>query len=252
MKILITFALDFEFAPWRSLRPFAKILNSKMTAYKGSLKDAEVLIALTGVGGVNAQKVARTAFEWKPDFCISSGLAGSLHNDLSIGQVFAAREVVELESGRSFPVEPELLRAAQMRGATLIEKLLTSTDMVLSAEGKSRLGRMGEAVEMESFAILREAAARGVPAVAIRAISDAADETLPLNFETMLDESGNVNFAKTAKAVARAPQKLPALVRLAKNSRVAAKNLAEFLDNYVMSLAAASRDSMQLAGAKHA
>jgi adenosylhomocysteine nucleosidase len=112
--------------------------------------------------------------------------------------------------------------------------------MVLSAEGKKRLGRMAEAVEMESFAIATEAATRNIPTIAIRAISDDVDEDLPIDFGNVLDESGNVKATRMARALARAPHKLPGMVRLGKNSRASAVNLAEFLERYVSELAAVS------------
>lgn len=254
MKILITFALDVEFAPWRSLHPFAKIANQSIRngAYESRFGEAQVQVALTGIGGINAKKAARAALRWTPDICISSGLAGSLRVNYPIGQICAARDVVELETGRSVEADLGMLRQAERHGVAIIGKLLTSADMILSSEGKSRLGKMGEAVEMESFAVMTEAAAAGVPAIAIRAISDAADEDLPVDFGSMLDDGGNVNGSKVAMTVARAPHKLPALMRLAKNSRSASKKLADFLEAYVAGLAAASKAPAQLAEARRA
>jgi adenosylhomocysteine nucleosidase len=254
LKILITFALDVEFAPWRSLHPFVKVANHNIHSgvYEGRFGEAQVQVALTGIGGVNAKKAARAALQWKPDVCISSGLAGSLRVDFPIGQICAASEVVELETGRSVGAHLEMLRRAERHGAMIIAKLLTSADMILSSEGKSRLGKMGEAVEMESFAVMSEAAAAGVPGISIRAISDAADEDLPMDFGSMLDDGGNVNASKVAKAVARAPHKLPALMRLAKNSRLASKKLAGFLEAYVAGLPASSKAPAQLAEARRA
>ena len=43
---------------------------------------------------------------------------------------------------------------------------------------------------MESFFILNEAQERGIPGVAIRAVSDAADERLPLDLTRCLMTAG--------------------------------------------------------------
>ena len=252
MKILITFALDVEFASWRGLREFSKIPAAGLRVYESKFGDADARVLLTGVGFANAQQAVRTALGWRPDICISSGLAGSLRNEIEIAQVCAAREVVELETGRKIVADAELLSIAEARKAKIIEKLLTSADMVLSAEGKSRLGKMGEAAEMESFAVMSEAAAMGVPSIAIRAISDAADEDLPMDFGKVLNESGTVQVSKVAKEIARAPHKVPAVIRLARRSSAASKSLAEFLDGYVRELAAAWRPFGEMAGAKRA
>lgn len=237
MKILITFALDMEFVPWRAMRPFTKITNSDFELHEEDFGGVQVRVALTGVGGVRAMNVTRAALEeWRPDVCIAAGLAGSLRCEREVGQVCAARDIMELESGRTIAADAGLVCEAEKCGAVRIERFLSSAAMILSAEGKSRLGRMAEAVEMESFAVASEAAAKGVPAIAIRAISDAADEDLPMNFGELLDESGNVSKKKAALAFARMPQKLPAVMRLGRQSKAAAANLAKFLDVYVSAL----------------
>jgi len=250
LKILITFALDVEFAAWRGLREFSKIPAAGLRVYESKFNGADVHVLLTGVGFANARQAVRTALDWRPDICVSSGLAGSLRNEIEIAQVCAAREVVELETGRKIIADAELLSIAEARKATIIEKLLTSGEMVLSAEGKSRLGKMAEAVEMESFAVMNEAAALGVPSIAIRTISDAADENLPMDFGKVLDESGTVQVYKVAKEIARAPHKVPAVIRLARRSSAASKRLAEFLDGYVPELAAAWKHSGEMVGVK--
>ena len=252
VKILITFALDMEFAPWRGLREFSKIPADGLGIYESKLNGTEARVLLTGVGFANARQAARAALEWRPDICISSGLAGSLRKEIEIAQVCAAREVVELETGRKTIADPELLSIAETQKAAIIEKLLTSAEMVLSTQGKSRLGKMAEAVEMESFAVMNEAAGLGIPSIAIRAISDAADENLPMDFGKVLDENGTVQVSKVAREIARAPHKVPAVIRLARRSSAASKRLAEFLDGYVPELAAARRYSGEMAGAKRA
>lgn len=227
-----------EFGPWRRVRTFAKVAHGDFALYEANFDEAQMRVALTGVGDVRATNVTRAALEqWRPDVCIAAGLAGSLRRKHGIGQVCVPRDIMELESGRTVMGDAGLMRQAAKCGAVVIERLLTSSTMVLTAEGKSRLGKMAEAVEMESFAVASEAAAKGIPAIAIRAISDAADEDLPMNFAELLDESGNVSRAKAARALARAPQKLAAVMRLARQSRAAATNLARFLDRYIAALA---------------
>ena len=252
MKALITFALDVEFAPWRGLHEFSKIPADGLRMYEGKFDGAEARVLLTGVGFANARRTTRAALAWRPDVCISSGLAGSLRAEVGIAQVCAARDVVELESGRKMLADAELLRMAATRNAMIIQKLLTSGEMVVSAEGKRRLGKMAEAVEMESFAVMSEAAAAGVPSIAIRGISDAADENLPMDFGKVLDEGGTIRASKVAREIARAPHKVPAVIRLARRSSAASKRLAEFLNGYVTEIAAASNYSMEMAGAKRA
>jgi len=252
LRILVTFALDMEFAPWRKKHPFARIAELGFSAYSAEFGDIQVSVALTGVGGVHAKKVASAALGWRPDLCIAAGLAGSLRVEYRVGQVLAARDVMELESSRIVAVEETLFRSAAACGAVIVDRLLTASTMVASAEDKKRLGKVAAAVEMESFAVLTEATARMIPAIAIRAISDDADEDLPMDFGVVLDESGNVITSKIASALVRAPHKLPALVQLGRRSRGAAVKLAEFLDRYVAVLAAHSSATPEMAGVEKA
>lgn len=251
VKILITFALEREFAPWRRVRSFGGGAGMAFPVYESAINDAAMRVVLTGVGPMHAKRVAAEALKWKPDMCISSGLAGALRSELGIGDVFFARSVKELESGRTIGCSPELAAAAQKLGVGLMEQLLSTSSMVLTAEGKARLGSMAEAVDMESFSVLAEANAQGIPAIAVRAISDSADENLPMNFQSFLNDQGGLDRSKVARALARVPYKLPGLVRLGRNAKRAATRLAQFLDVYVADIAKHSASQMEMAEAYH-
>lgn len=252
MKILVSFALENEFAPWRRLRSFTRAAELDFAAYDTRVETANVRVIFTGVGPERARSVIARALQWKPNVCISSGVAGSLRTTYRVGEVFAAREVMELESGRTIAMDRELVEAAERRGIRLAERLLSSANMVVTVEGKGRLGRMAEAVEMESFAVLAEAAGRKIPGVAIRAISDGADQDLPMDFSGVLDDEGKVKTSKVALSLARAPHKLPALLRLGRDTKLAATKLAEFLDGYIVDLAARADRSTEMAEATRA
>jgi adenosylhomocysteine nucleosidase len=236
VKTLVTFAVEPEFAPWRRLHSFQRLSGFPFAVYETKFGNATLRVVLTGIGPAHARRVVAAALDWNPDVCISSGLAGSLRAVHRIGGIFAAREVMELESGRMLNSDANLLQRAESRGARVIDRLLSSKALVATADGKTRLGRMADAVDMESFAILAEAIARKIPAVAIRAISDAANESMPLDFSRTLDASGHVAGLKLALALAGAPHKLFGLARLGRNSRRAASALAEFLDSFVVDL----------------
>ncbi len=84
--------------------------------------------------------------------------------------------------------------------------------------------------------MLFEARTDGIPAVAIRSISDTVDEDLPLDMNEVFTESGEVSMPRVLGQVAMRPQSLPALVRLGRKSKQAAESLAEFLDRYIVAL----------------
>ena len=101
---------------------------------------------------------------------------------------------------------------------------------------KRRLAAQGEAVDMESFRILEEAARRGIPSVAIRVIGDSADETLPLDFDRTVRADGTVDLMKLVGQAVRVPSRWPALIAFGFRQRRAVRALAGFLDRFVASI----------------
>jgi len=92
------------------------------------------------------------------------------------------------------------------------------------------LGETGAAaVDMESAALSKKAAEWGVPFYAIRAVSDRAEEDMPLDFNTYRDAAGRFSRARIAlAALARPFTTIPALLRLDRNCRIAADSLGDF------------------------
>ena len=80
-----------------------------------------------------------------------------------------------------------------------------------TVEDKRRMGQIADAVDMESFFILNEAQERGIPGVAIRAVSDAADERLPLDFTQVLDERGRVRISRLGEGYRAIPAANPGI-----------------------------------------
>jgi hypothetical protein len=91
---------------------------------------------------------------------------------------------------------------------------------------------------MESFDIVKEAAAWGARSAVVRAISDSAQEDLPINFNLTLSDKHRVSVIKVVGELVKNPFALPALLRFGRQSRRAADRLAEFLDEYVQTVAA--------------
>ena len=238
MKILVTFALETEFAPWRKLRAFRRVGSESHALYEAQIGEAEVKVALTGVGQENARRALRTALLFAPDIVISSGLAGSLKPDHRVGHILAANAVRELPGKLQIESDPELLDLAEQHGIRRVKMFACVNEIIRTAAQKRALALEADAIEMESFPVLSEAKAFGIPAVAIRSISDDANEDLPLNFEGISDEHGHIRFGKVIGRLARAPHSLPGVLRLGRQSRHSAENLAKFLDAFVGSLAA--------------
>jgi adenosylhomocysteine nucleosidase len=236
MKILVTFAVRTEFAPWRRRRNFLR-LPEVSPVFEADFGGARVRAILTGMGQEHALEAAKRSLTYRPDICISTGLAGSLRSGYRPGDILAARLVSELGEPVAVASHPELLSTAVDCGARQIERLATSRTLVAHAEQKRQLGNQAEAVDMESYTILAEAARCGVPAVAIRAISDTADFDMPYDFERARDAQGQIRVMAIVSQVLRKPSGLPELLKLARDSRFASRRLADFLDAFVGTMA---------------
>ena len=243
MKILVTFALDAEFSSWRDLREFNKLGEVSFRGYETRIGDAEVRVAVSGVGGENAVRALRQAFAFLPDLCVFSGFAGSLKGAYRPGDIVAPGAVRDARTGRFLFTDAAFLKAAVALGAKPAPVLLMSDEVILSSEKKRELSRVADAVDMESFASMEEVAPRKIPALVLRSISDGVDDNLPLDFSSVLDERGGVHFWRLAGQVALSPHCLPALLRLGRRSQRAAESLASFLDSYVQILATDLRSS---------
>jgi adenosylhomocysteine nucleosidase len=248
VKILVTFALENEFAPWRELRKFRAASWGRVDGHSAEIGGAEVAVVLTGVGPKPAaRKIASVLRGEAGSFgcCISSGLAGGLQPDYKIAQILAARAVVfgEIESDRGGAVtkgsEALISFAAELR-ATVVEHFVTEGRVITRAGEKKALGEIADAVEMESFEILRAARDLAIPVVAIRGISDLADQDLPLDLSDVFTDDGQLSIPRVMAQVAQRPQAMPSLMRLAQDSKRAATELCRFLDRYVERIAEAA------------
>ncbi len=235
MKILVTFAVQAEFAPWQKRRKFRQLPDDRLH-FETQFGGAHVRVILTGVGQTHALEAIRRAMADRPEICISTGLAGALRSGYRPGDVLAARLVSEVGEPVAVASHPELLSTAVDCGARQVERFATSRRLVASAEDKLKLGRLAEAVEMESYTILAEAARHGVPAVAVRTVSDTADFNMPYDFESARDMDGQIRVGSILVQVMRHPTGLPALLALARDFRLAARHLADFLDAYTGTL----------------
>jgi adenosylhomocysteine nucleosidase len=236
MKILVTFAVRSEFAPWQRRRNFMR-LPGEWPVFEAMFGGAKVRAILTGMGQDHALNAAKRSFGYRPDICISTGLAGSLRSGHRPGDILAARLVSEVGEPVAVASHRELLSTAVDCGARQIERLTTSRTVVALAEEKRKLGVQAEAVDMESYTILAEAARCGVPAVAIRAIGDTADFDMPYDFERARDAQGQIRVMGIVSQVLRRPAGLPDLLKLGRDSKFASKRLADFLDAFAGTMA---------------
>lgn len=236
MRILVTFAVEAEFAPWRKLRNLAKRELDGYTLHETQIGRATVQFVVTGMGKENARKGTQVGLSSPQTICIASGFAGALNASYKVGDVVAASAVQELGKSKTLECSRNLAMAA-LENKALRARLFLTTDAVIgTAEEKKKLSPFADAVDMESFATLSVAQEKSVPAVVIRVISDVFDQDMPADIDTTVDEFGRVKIGGVVKHLATHPLQLPALIRLGRQTRTAAEALAHFLEAFIKEL----------------
>jgi adenosylhomocysteine nucleosidase len=239
MHVLVTFAVDAEFAPWRKFCDLREIKIGELRLNQARIGRALVDFVVTGMGAENASRSANAAMTQPYSICIAAGFAGALKPDYPIGTVVVAEAVQKLGNSKALMGARNLTHAARDDGARMI-RLLASDHVVRTVEEKAQLAPFADAVDMESFAILAAAVAHNRPAVAIRVISDANDGEIPAFVDAMLDGKGKIIASNVFRQMARHPLQLPALIRLGRDSKTAAESLAHFLEAFVKKLSLSS------------
>lgn len=110
---------------------------------------------------------------------------------------------------------------------------MVSLASIAGTEQKAKLAAAygAQAVDMEASAVARAAQAHGIRFSTLKAISDESDFVM-LPMQRFLDADGQFSSAKLVAYAALRPWLWLRLVRLARNSSLAAKALCAALDRY--------------------
>ncbi len=172
---------------------------------------------ITGMGRRNTSEQFHQALErLLPERVLTCGFAGALNPALKIGDV-----LYDQDFDAGFAEKLDVLGA---RPGTFH----CSTRVAVTVAEKAELRRTtgADAVEMESSVIRTLCRERKIPSATIRVISDTANEDLPLDFNLLMTSQQKISLPKLMFALVRSPQKVPRLMHLQSNTRVAARNLA--------------------------
>jgi adenosylhomocysteine nucleosidase len=158
-------------------------------------------IIISGVGRSKARFATQIAIEgFQPKLVIAAGFCGALTPHLVVGDVVTSPRIV------------------------------TVNELVATPEAKRRLAdRTGaEAVDMESAEVAAVCAEHGVPFLAVRAVSDDVETALSPELVQLLS-GGRVSPWKATWALMQRPSLLGEFRRLARDTKIAGRKLAEAL-----------------------
>ena len=182
-----------------------------MTFYHGKLEGLPVVVVVCGVGKVNAALCVQILCDcFGVTHIVNTGVAGSLCNDLDIGDFVISRDAMYHDfdchslnpdypvgqvpgmSVRAFTADPTLVEyaydAAQRvyTGHAKIGRVASGDQFVCRKDVKQAIIENTGAMctEMEGTAIAHAAWRNGIPFVVIRAISDTADNSAETDYPT--------------------------------------------------------------------
>jgi adenosylhomocysteine nucleosidase len=153
---------------------------------------------------------------------VSFGLAGGLDPELRPGAVIVPSVV--LSDGAAFRADAAL---AERFGGLTGHTLLAGLDVAADAATKQRLyaTTQAQAVDLESGAVARVAAAHRLPFVVVRAICDPAERDLPPAALIALNPDGGIGFWRVLRSVLLRPRQIPGLLALGRDAALARRAL---------------------------
>ncbi|HEV7455381.1 MAG TPA: nucleoside phosphorylase [Roseococcus sp.] len=161
---------------------------------------------------------------------LSFGIAGGLAPGARTGDVLLAGT---LHAGQAFAPDAGWTAALAARTGARVVPLAASETLLADVQAKRALyaATGAEAVDMESGAVARFAAARGLPFAVLRAVADGPQDALPHAARRALTPDGKPALWPVLAGLARRPWELPALIRLGRASARAHAALAHSISS---------------------
>ncbi|TQV62413.1 MAG: 5'-methylthioadenosine/adenosylhomocysteine nucleosidase [Sulfurovum sp.] len=216
-KIAIMGAMREEIEPLLS-----KVTNIKMTQYanntyyEATYKDKELVIAYSKIGKVFSTLTATILIEkFGCELLLFSGVAGAISSELGIGDLIIADglcqhdlDITAFGHPHGFVPEGEVCistdiylrnvakQVAKAKNLKLIEGIIATGDQfVACSERKNWIGDTfkADALEMEGASVAVVCNALEIPFFILRAISDSADGSADVDFDTFLASSAKIS-----------------------------------------------------------
>jgi len=221
-------------------------MNGRVLQYV-ELHGQGIFIAEAGMGFANATSEARKLVgELNPDLMVSTGFCGGISEGLQVGDAVVATGLAIVSEGglKDVPVTiPTVCRdfvSQQAGGGQRVFGGLFVTTTVITQKAHLAALLPPDAqfpvVEMESAAIASVATESSIPFAGIRTVSDPFNEELGFSLDEFCDDRMRIRIPKVLLTMIRKPRIIPQLIRLSRNSRVAAASLSQTVERFLTGL----------------
>lgn len=179
-----------------------------MTFYEGTIKGKDVVVVRSGIGKVNAGLCSQILVDrYYVEGIINTGIAGSLRNEINIGDIVLSTTAVQHDMDASgfgyevgeipqmgikeFPTDDALrelaVKCCQQANPdiqTFCGRIASGDQFISSKEKKNWIHDTFDAycTEMEGAAIAQAAYLNKIPCLIVRAISDKADDSANMDY----------------------------------------------------------------------
>ena len=210
-RIGIIGAMDIEVDVLKEqMADVTRVNKASMEFYQGKLNGKDVVVVRSGIGKVNAAVCTQILADvFEVEAVINTGIAGSLRNEINIGDIVVSTDALQhdmdaVEFGYPKGQIPGMKVFSFVANAALREtavrvcqkvnpdiqvfegRVVSGDQFVAGAEKKNEIIKefAGYCTEMEGAAIAQTAYLNGIPFVVVRAISDKADNSATMDSMT--------------------------------------------------------------------
>mgnify|MGYP000832298726 FL=1 len=196
-----------------------------MVFKKGQFKGKDVVVVRSGIGKVNAAVCTQIlADRYNVDCVINTGVAGSLKNEINIGDIVISSDAIQHDMDATgfgykmgviprmpvsvFEADRKLIDAARAACSEAVPEIgvfegrvVSGDQFITDKDTKKRLVETFAAycTEMEGAAIAQAAYLNNVPFLVIRAISDKADGSAEMDYPTFEAQAAEHSFKLTLR-----------------------------------------------------
>jgi adenosylhomocysteine nucleosidase len=227
----------------RGFRPVEKSERHSLVLYFARYFSREIIIVQTGMGAENTEAALKYVVEdYSPDLLLSVGFGGALYDGASAGDIICGGRVFLIPENIREASGPDRMKldSEEIPDAAAIVSRLTNRvrmhvgciltlerHMEKSAIRKILPGDLSFPVcDMETHFLASLAKKMGIPFLGLRAITDRADEEIPVELIRVTDESGRYRLSLAMKLILGKPKIITHIFRIGINARIASINLS--------------------------
>ncbi|MDR0751422.1 MAG: 5'-methylthioadenosine/adenosylhomocysteine nucleosidase [Christensenellaceae bacterium] len=194
----------------------------RMIFHKGTLTGVDVVIVVTGIGKVlAASATALLINNYKPSLLVSTGVAGGLgvsklfdvvvatsvsQHDIDTTPIGDLPGLIPQVNLTAIPTCKECINILRLElPHAHFGNVASGDQFVSSIEKRNFIVKTFNSIacDMECGAVGQIALLEGTPFIAIKLISDDADDSAPVSFETFIDKAAAINVATILKSITK-------------------------------------------------